>query len=65
LQAGTEGGPLLHIQAAAGRRGLTVTLVDSTGSHTRYRIGAQQVVLPTPIPDAVAQQVIENLEHAA
>ncbi|MFJ4879699.1 recombinase family protein [Streptomyces sp. NPDC088745] len=65
LQAGTEGGPLLRIQAAAGRRGLTVTLVDSTGSHTRYRIGAQQVVLPTPIPDAVAQQIIENLECAA
>ncbi|MFJ4342658.1 recombinase family protein [Streptomyces sp. NPDC088915] len=65
LRAGTAGGPLLRIQAAAGRRGLTVTRVDSTGSHTRYRIGARQVVLPTPIPDAVAQQIVEDLERAA
>ncbi|MGW0895751.1 recombinase family protein [Streptomyces goshikiensis] len=65
LRAGTETGPLLRIQAAARRRGLTVTKVDSTGSHTRYRIGARQVVLPTPILDAVAQQIIEDLERVA
>ncbi|MGW0673415.1 hypothetical protein [Streptomyces sp. NPDC002746] len=65
LRAGAEGGPLLRIQAAARRQGLTVTKVDSTNSHTRYRIGTRQVVLPTPIPDAVAQQIIEDLERAA
>ncbi|MFI1225984.1 MULTISPECIES: recombinase family protein [unclassified Streptomyces] len=65
LRAGTEGGPLLRIQATARRQGLTVTKVDSTSSHTLYRIGTRQVVLPTPIPDAVAQQIIEDLERAA
>lgn len=65
LRAGTEGGPLLRIRAAALRRGFTVTEIDSTESYTRYRIGDRQVVLPTPIPDAVAQQVIEELEPAA
>ncbi|MEU7317450.1 recombinase family protein [Streptomyces sp. NPDC007083] len=65
LRAGRGGPLLLRIRAAAGRRGLTVTEIDRTGSHTRYRIGARQVVLPTPIPDAVAQQVIEDLERGA
>jgi len=64
LRAGTDG-PLLRIRAAAGRRGLTITEIENTGSHTRYRIGARQVVLPTPVPDAVAQQVIEDLERGA
>ncbi|WP_328698488.1 hypothetical protein [Streptomyces sp. NBC_00342] len=53
---------MLRIRAAARQRGLTVTEINSTGSHTQYRIGTRQVVLPTPIPDAVAQQIIEDWE---
>ncbi|MEU2086868.1 recombinase family protein [Streptomyces albus] len=64
LRKGTDS-PLRRIRAAAGQRGLTVTEIDSTGSHTRYRIGTRQVVLPTPIHDGVAQQVIEDLEREA
>ncbi|KOT51157.1 MULTISPECIES: recombinase family protein [Streptomyces] len=63
LRAGAEeGGPLLRIRAAARRHGLTVTSVRSSGGHTLYRIGGRQIVLPTPIPDLVVQQVIEDLE---
>ncbi|MFJ5851295.1 recombinase family protein [Streptomyces sp. NPDC092903] len=62
LRAGPEDGPLLRIRAAARQRGLTVTEINSTGSHTQYRIGTRQVVLPTPIPDAVAQHFIEDWE---
>ncbi|MFJ5739972.1 recombinase family protein [Streptomyces microflavus] len=65
LRANAPDGPLLRIRAAAGRRGLTVTVVEKTGSHTRYRIGGRLVVMPDPVPDAVAQQVIEELENAA
>ncbi|MER6519987.1 recombinase family protein [Streptomyces sp. NPDC001553] len=65
FRAATTGGPLLRIRAAAGRLGLTVTVVDQTESHTRHRIGDRQVVLPVPISDAVAQQIIENLRAAA
>ncbi|MGW5928796.1 hypothetical protein ACWF2L_21485 [Streptomyces anulatus] len=55
LRASATDGPLLRIQAAASRRGLAVTVVEETGSHTRYRIGGQLVVMPNPVPDAVAQ----------
>lgn len=65
LRAGMEAGPLMRIRAAAGRKGLTVTAVDSSARHTVYRIGAQRVVLPNPIPDTVAQQIIADMESAA
>ncbi|MGW2984089.1 recombinase family protein [Streptomyces goshikiensis] len=65
LRASAADGPLLRIRAAAGRRGLTVTVIEKTGSHTRYRIGSQQVVMPDPVPNAVSQQIIEDLENAA
>ncbi|MEW2434294.1 recombinase family protein [Streptomyces caniferus] len=64
LRAGQAGGPLLRIRAAAGQLGLTVTPVGSSDSHTLYRIGGRQVALPTPIPDMVVQQVIEDMESA-
>ncbi|MFF2618554.1 recombinase family protein [Kitasatospora sp. NPDC058046] len=57
-----EGGGLLRIRAAAGRMGLTVTPVSSSPTHTLYRIGGRKVVLPTPIPDTLVQQIIDDLE---
>jgi hypothetical protein len=66
LRAGSaEGGSLLRIRAAASRLGLTVTAVGTSGTHTLYRIGGRQVVLPTPIPDTVVQQVIDDMESGA
>ncbi|MGW7089993.1 recombinase family protein [Streptomyces sp. NPDC054871] len=66
LRAGPEGGgSLLRIRAAASRLGLTVTAVSSSETHTLYRIGKRQLALPTPIPDAVAQQVIADMESGA
>ncbi|MEU2231219.1 recombinase family protein [Streptomyces vietnamensis] len=59
------GGPLTRIRAEAGRLGLTVTLVEEHGSHSTYRIGSQRLVLPSPIPDALVQQIIEDLRSAA
>ncbi|MFD7829378.1 recombinase family protein [Streptomyces sp. MJM8645] len=62
LRAGAgAGGPLLRIRAAARRLGLTVTMVSSSGTHTLYQIGSRKVVLPTPIPDALVQQVIDGM----
>ncbi|WP_167491035.1 recombinase family protein [Nocardia terpenica] len=65
LRAGSQqGGSLSRIRAAARLRGLTVTAVSSSETHTLYRIGEQTVVLPTPIPDMVVQQVIADMEKA-
>ncbi|MCX4826899.1 recombinase family protein [Streptomyces sp. NBC_01142] len=64
LRAGSEEGPLLRIRAAARQLGLTVTAVRSSGTHTLYRIGGRQVALPTPIPDMVVQQVIDDMGSA-
>ncbi|MFJ8676770.1 recombinase family protein [Streptomyces sp. NPDC093589] len=64
LRAGQGGGPLLRIRAAARQLGLTVTAVRSSDTHTLYQIGGRQVVLPTPIPDMVVQQVIEDMGSA-
>lgn len=63
LRAGPEGGgSLSRIHAAARQLGLTVTAISSSGTHTLYQIGARQVALPTPLPDVVVQQVIEDME---
>ncbi|MGW6804185.1 recombinase family protein [Streptomyces sp. NPDC055039] len=65
LRSGSEeGGALLRIRAAARGLGLTVTAVNSSGTHTLYRIGGRQVALPTPIPDMLVQQVIEDMGSA-
>jgi hypothetical protein len=56
------GGPLLDIRAVAGRLGLDVTEVTSGATHAVYRIGQRQVVLPVPVPDAIARQLIADLE---
>ncbi|MFF1717305.1 recombinase family protein [Streptomyces sp. NPDC058268] len=65
LRAGAEeGGTLLRIRAAARRLGLTVSVVKSSGTHTLYQLGGRRVVLPTPIPDTVVQQVIDDMERA-
>ncbi|MFE4829926.1 recombinase family protein [Streptomyces sp. NPDC056672] len=62
LRAGSQdGGRLLRIRAAARQLGLTVTTVSSSGTHTLYRIGGRQVALPTPIPDVIVQQVIDDM----
>jgi hypothetical protein len=60
-----QGGPILRIKAAARRMGLTVTVVTSNRTHTLYRIGSRKVVLPTPIPDTLVQQVIDDIGGAA
>lgn len=66
LRAGAEdGGSLLRIRAAARRLGLTVVVVSSSSTHTLYRIGGRKVALPTPIPDVVVQQVIDDMGSAA
>lgn len=58
-------GGLARIRAAARARGLAVTKLDDNGSKSMYQIGARRVVVPSPIPDVVAQQVIEDLENTA
>lgn len=57
------GGPLMRIRAAARRQGLTVTAVSSSDTHTLYRIGGRQMVLPTPIPDVLVHQVIADMQN--
>ncbi|MEV0027934.1 recombinase family protein [Nocardia sp. NPDC050793] len=65
LRAGRqEGGSLLLIHIAARQLGLTVTEGSSSDTHTLYRIGGRKVVLPSPIPDMVAQQVIADMKNA-
>jgi hypothetical protein len=64
-RAGEEVGGLSRIRAAATRLGYTVVQVDSSGSHTVYQVGPRRVVLPVPVPDMLAQQVIEDMESAA
>lgn len=65
LRAGAAVGPVMRIRTAASRRGLAFSVVEKTGNYTRYRIGGQLIVLPDPVPDAVAQQLIEDLENAS
>ncbi|MEV8601060.1 recombinase family protein [Streptomyces griseoviridis] len=65
LRAGVEGGPLLRIRAAASRLGFTVTAVSTSATHTLYRIGNRQIVLPSPVPDTLVQQGIEDMGSAA
>ncbi|WP_424862990.1 recombinase family protein [Streptomyces sp. MMS24-I29] len=65
LRSRSGRGPMQRIQAAARRVGLVVTKVSSSGSHTLYRIGNQQVVLPSPVPDTLAQQVIDDMGRTA
>ncbi|WP_420036071.1 recombinase family protein [Streptomyces sp. cg28] len=66
LRAGAQGGgSMLRLRAAAHRLGLTITAVESNETHTLYRIGGRQVALPTPIPDMVVQQIIDDMEGAA
>lgn len=59
-----EGGSLVRIRAAAAQQGATVTEVTSSSTHTLYRIGGRLLALPTPIPDVIAQQVIDDMEGA-
>lgn len=59
-----DGGSLARIRTAARQYGHTVTAVNSSDTHTMYRIGGQTVVLPTPIPDMVVQQVVSNMRNA-
>ncbi|MFF3697314.1 recombinase family protein [Streptomyces sp. NPDC002221] len=56
-------GPLLRIRTAARRLGLPVTLVSTGATHKVYRIGDRQVVLPIPVLNGVAQQVIDDMER--
>lgn len=58
-------GALSRIRAEARRHGFTVTAVDSSDSHTRYRIGPRLMVLPKPIPDTIVQQIIEDMDRSA
>ncbi|WP_157856009.1 recombinase family protein [Streptomyces aureocirculatus] len=59
---GGDHSPLLRVHAAACRRGLTVTEISTSGAHAVYQRGARTVVVPTPIPDTVAQHLIEDME---
>lgn len=65
LRTGADAsGPLTRLRAAARRQGLTVAALRANDSFTLYRIGNRQIVLPTPLPDTLAQQVIDDLEAA-
>ncbi|MFJ6659726.1 recombinase family protein [Streptomyces sp. NPDC091377] len=66
LRAGAaEGGPLTRIRTAAHQMGLTVTQISSSATHAAYRIGGRQVVLPTPIPPVLVQQIIDSITAGA
>jgi hypothetical protein len=65
LRAGSDAdGPLLRIRAAARALGLTVTVTQTSPTHAQYRIGGRQIILPVPVPAAVAQQLIEDMGSA-
>jgi len=57
------GGALVQIRAEAARLGLTFTELSSTGSHTLYRIGERKVALPTPVPDTIVQQILDDMRN--
>ncbi len=57
--------PMLLIRDAAARLGLTLTAVHSNGTHTAYRIGTRELVLPDPVPAVIAQQVVADMEAAS
>jgi hypothetical protein len=61
------GGALAQIRTEALRLGLAFTEVEvnRTGSHTLYRIGERKVALPTPVPDTIVQQIIEDMRNAS
>ncbi|MER5883076.1 recombinase family protein [Streptomyces sp. NPDC001941] len=61
----STGGAIARIRAAAEERGLTFVRVRASDSHTLYRIGSHQVVLPNPIPSMIVKQVIDGMERAA
>jgi hypothetical protein len=62
LRAGSgQGGSLPRILAAADQLGLTVTEVERSATHTAYRIGGRVVALPTPVPDEIVQQVVDEM----
>ncbi|MEU8892956.1 recombinase family protein [Streptomyces sp. NPDC048442] len=54
-----------RLQAAAARRGLTVTPLRECGTHTVCLIGEQQVVVPHPVPDALIRQIINHARRAS
>ncbi|MFF8994055.1 recombinase family protein [Streptomyces sp. NPDC014983] len=60
LRRGTGRG-LLQIRAAARQRGLDFATISRTGAHTIHQIGEQRIVLPHPVPDALAAQVIADI----
>ncbi len=64
LHTRSQDGALARIQATARPLGLTVTALRSDATHALYRIGDRQVVVPTPIPDIVAQQIIADIQAA-
>ncbi|OXM50248.1 hypothetical protein CFP71_27835 [Amycolatopsis thailandensis] len=55
---------LQHLRAAVSTLGLTVTVVRASGTHTLYQIGGRQLVLPSPIPEPIIQQVADDLRAA-
>lgn len=55
---------LQRLRAETDRLGLTVSIVSGNETHTLYRIGERQIVLPAPLPDALLRQVIGDLEVA-
>lgn len=64
LRADRASSPLLRLRAAAGQLGHTVALVRENATHTIYRIGTRNIVVPDPIPDILVEQVIADLRNA-
>ncbi|MGW2689808.1 recombinase family protein [Streptomyces sp. NPDC001414] len=56
---------LQRLRAAVGRLGLTVTTVRTASTHAVYLIGEHQVVLPTPVPDALIRQIVDDARAAS
>ncbi|MEU6559427.1 recombinase family protein [Nocardia nova] len=62
LRTRSPDGALARVLAAARQLGLPITPIRSNATHTLYRIGDRQVVVPIPISDMVAQQVIADMQ---
>ncbi|MFJ2745274.1 recombinase family protein [Streptomyces sp. NPDC087440] len=58
-------GSWTRVRRAASALGLSLTAVDSSGTHTVYEVGGRRITLPTPIPDELVQLIIDDMERGA
>ncbi|QNJ42015.1 recombinase family protein [Streptomyces buecherae] len=58
-----SGTGLSRVRAAARELGYSVTLINRSGTHALYQIGGRRMALPSPLPELMAQQVIDDLRR--